>query len=81
MTLTPVDAGRRTRYHFRSRWVTTPWWFTLGGWLGGRLYVMTGSYDLVWWLSIALAVVAALLNVPVREVPVARLQAAAEAAT
>jgi len=34
----------------------------------------------VWWLSIALALVAALLNVPVREVPVARLQAAPEGA-
>ena len=32
--LTPVDGGRRTRDHFRSRWVTEPWWFTLGGWLG-----------------------------------------------
>jgi len=53
----------------------------LGGWLGGRLYVGTGSYDLVWWISIALAVFAALLNVPVREVPVARLQAAAEVAS
>ncbi|HET8733292.1 MAG TPA: MFS transporter [Anaeromyxobacteraceae bacterium] len=46
----------------------------LGGWLGGRLYVATGSYDVVWWISIALAVVAALLNVPIREVPVARLR-------
>lgn len=53
----------------------------LGGWLGGRLYVATGSYDLVWWLSIALALVAALLNVPVREEPVARLQAAPEVAS
>ncbi len=52
----------------------------LGGWLGGRLFVATGSYDLVWWLSIALALVAALLNVPVREVPVARLRAAPETA-
>jgi hypothetical protein len=31
--LTPLDDGRRTRYHFRSRWVTYPWWFTLAGWL------------------------------------------------
>ena len=31
--LTPVDGGERTRYHFRSRWTTRPWWFTLGGWL------------------------------------------------
>ena len=32
--LTPLAGGRRTRFHFRSRWVTTPWWFSLGGWLG-----------------------------------------------
>ena len=32
--LTPLDGGRRTRYHFRSRWVTQPWWLTAGGWLG-----------------------------------------------
>jgi len=52
----------------------------LGSWLGGRLHVATGSYAVVWWLAIALAVVAALLNVPVREEPVARLRAATEAA-
>jgi hypothetical protein len=40
--------------------------------------VATGSYAVVWWMSIALAVVAALLNLPIREVPVARLRAAAE---
>jgi len=45
----------------------------LGGWLGGKLYVVTGSYDAVWWLSVGLAVGAALLNVPIREVPAARL--------
>ena len=32
--LTPIDGGRRTRYLFRSRWTTSPWWFTLGGRLG-----------------------------------------------
>lgn len=53
----------------------------LGGWLGGRLYVLTGSYDLVWWLSVALALLAALLNLPIREVPVARLTLAAGRAT
>jgi len=50
----------------------------LGGWLGGRLYVVTGSYEVVWWMSIALAIVAALLNLPIREIPVARLRAPAE---
>jgi hypothetical protein len=23
--LAPVDEGRRTRFHFRSRWTTAPW--------------------------------------------------------
>lgn len=32
--LTPTDSGRRTRYLFRSRWTTSPWWLTAGGWLG-----------------------------------------------
>jgi hypothetical protein len=32
--LTPLDGGRRTRFHFRSRWVTHPWWLTVSGWLG-----------------------------------------------
>jgi len=31
--LTPLDDGRRSRFHFRSRWTTSPWWLTLGGWL------------------------------------------------
>jgi MFS family permease len=49
----------------------------LGGWLGGRIYVLTGSYDVVWWMAIGLAVVAAILNVPIRELPVERLRPAA----
>ena len=39
----------------------------LGAWLGGRLYDMSGSYNVVWWLAVALGVVAALVNLPVRE--------------
>jgi predicted MFS family arabinose efflux permease len=50
----------------------------LGGWLGGRIYVSTGSYDGVWWIAIALGVLAALVNVPIREEPVARLREARE---
>ncbi|WP_412547765.1 MFS transporter [Pseudomonas sp. PDM14] len=48
----------------------------LGGWLGGYLYDHTGSYELVWQISILLGLLAAALNWPVRERPVARLQAA-----
>jgi predicted MFS family arabinose efflux permease len=44
----------------------------LGVWLGGRLYDMTGSYDIVWWLAVALGVFAALINLPVREEAIAR---------
>jgi predicted MFS family arabinose efflux permease len=39
----------------------------LGAWLGGKFYDMTGSYDLMWYLSIALAVLAGLINLPIDE--------------
>ncbi|MCV2423230.1 MFS transporter [Paucibacter sp. DJ2R-2] len=44
----------------------------LGVWLGGKLYDSTGSYDVVWWLAVALGVAAALVNLPVREGPILR---------
>jgi len=44
----------------------------LGVWLGGVLYDRTGSYDIVWYLAIALGVFAGLVNLPVREGPIAR---------
>ena len=44
----------------------------MGVWLGGVLYDKTGSYDIVWYISIALGVFAALINLPVREAPIAR---------
>ncbi len=39
----------------------------LGVWLGGVLYDRTGSYDVVWQISIALGVFAAIVNWPVKE--------------
>ena len=36
-----------------------------GVWLGGYLFDATGSYDLVWWLSIALGLLAAILHYPI----------------
>ncbi|MFY9514041.1 MAG: MFS transporter [Rubrivivax sp.] len=44
----------------------------MGVWLGGKLYDMTGSYDIVWYISIALGIFAALVNLPVRETAIAR---------
>jgi MFS family permease len=44
----------------------------MGVWLGGVLYDQTGSYNIVWYISIALGVFAALVNWPVRETPIHR---------
>jgi predicted MFS family arabinose efflux permease len=44
----------------------------MGVWLGGYLYDRTGSYDIVWYIAIALGVFAALINLPVRESPIER---------
>ena len=49
----------------------------LGAYLGGTVFQSTGSYDLIWWIDIALALGAALVNLPIREAPVrAQLQPA-----
>ena len=49
----------------------------LGAWLGGRLYDTTGSYDVVWYISIALGVIAGLINLPIDEREIRRAPAAA----
>ena len=46
----------------------------LGVWLGGKLYDTTGSYDIVWSLSIGLSVFAMLINLPVKETAIERPQ-------
>ncbi len=38
-----------------------------GGWGGGRLFDLQGNYDLMWWISIALGVISALLHWPIVE--------------
>ena len=44
----------------------------LGAWLGGYLYSRQGNYNSVWVITILLGVMAALVNLPIREVPIAR---------
>ncbi len=44
----------------------------MGVWLGGYLYDKTGSYDIVWYIAIALGVFAGLVNLPIREAAIAR---------
>ena len=66
---------------FGTRWMATLFGFAffshqvggfLGVWLGGILFTSTGSYNLVWWLSVALGVVSAIINLPIVEKPVER---------
>jgi MFS family permease len=49
----------------------------LGVWMGGYLYDRNGSYDIVWYLTIALGIFAGLVNLPVREAPIVRTPAPA----
>ena len=44
----------------------------MGVWLGGYLYDRTGSYDIVWYIAIALGVLAALVNLPIKESAIER---------
>ena len=49
----------------------------LGVLIGGIAFERTGSYDVVWWLSILLGVLSALINLPIVEKPAPRVAAAA----
>jgi hypothetical protein len=55
----------------------------LGGFIGlmlaGYLREATGSYSIVWWLSIALGVMSAALNLPIIEKPIERREVPAAA--
>jgi MFS family permease len=70
---------------FGTRWLAMLFGFAffshqvggfLGVWLGGLLFERTGSYDVVWWLSILLGLLSATINLPIVEKPVARQVAA-----
>jgi MFS family permease len=71
---------------FGTRWMATLFGFAffshqvggfLGVWLGGILFERTGSYDVIWWLSIALGIASALINLPIVEKPIVRAVTAA----
>ena len=70
---------------FGTRWLTMLFGFAffshqvggfLGVWLGGLVFESTGSYNLVWWLSVFFGVASAVINLPIVEKPVARAAAA-----
>ncbi len=67
---------------FGTRWMATLFGFAffshqvggfLGVWLGGFLFERTGSYNVIWWLSIALGIASAIINLPIVEKPVERM--------
>ncbi|MCP4188194.1 MAG: MFS transporter [Gammaproteobacteria bacterium] len=45
-----------------------------GVWLGGYLFDTTGSYDMVWWATVVIASVTAIIHIFIDERPVARLR-------
>ena len=45
---------------------------SLGVWLGGYLFAATGSYVTVWWMTVALALFAALVHLPIDDRQVVR---------
>ncbi|MCV6545931.1 MAG: MFS transporter [Cohaesibacter sp.] len=84
LSTVPPTQGLVTKM-FGTRYVATLFGFVflshqigafLGVWLGGVLYDKSGTYDTIWWLSIALGIFAALVHWPIKEEPVERLQAA-----
>lgn len=73
----PPTAGLTAKL-FGTRYLATLFGLTLlshqiggffGAWLGGLAVVNTGSYAWMWWADAALAAAAALVNLPIREVP------------
>ncbi|MEN9295602.1 MAG: hypothetical protein RIS03_1297 [Pseudomonadota bacterium] len=44
----------------------------VGAYLGGYIFDQTGSYQIVWWIAIALGVFAACINLPIKEVAITR---------
>ncbi len=48
----------------------------LGAYIGGLVFDAQGDYHWMWWADIALSAMAALINLPIKEAPIQKLQAA-----
>ncbi|MCB1505898.1 MAG: MFS transporter [Hyphomicrobiaceae bacterium] len=80
LSTVPLTSGLVATF-FGARWMTMLYGFVflshqigsfLGAWLGGVIYDRLQSYDAMWWISVGLGVVAALINLPIREEAVRR---------
>ena len=38
-----------------------------GSWMGGRLFDIYGSYEIMWWCSVGLGLIASLMHLPIKE--------------
>lgn len=45
----------------------------LGSWLGGRLFDVYGSYDIMWWSCVFLGFLSAFVHMPIKETSVKRI--------
>ena len=81
----PPTSGLVTKL-FGTRYLATLFGLTLvshqvggflGAWLGGVALAQTGTYEWIWYADIALALLAAVINLPIREEKVAALPATA----
>lgn len=81
----PLTSGLVVTF-FGPRWLSTLYGIVflshqvgsfLGAWMGGWLYDRYHSYDMLWWTSVVVALLAAVLHLPIKEYPAPRLTAAA----
>ncbi|MEM1372488.1 MAG: MFS transporter [Pseudomonadota bacterium] len=78
----PLTSGLVATF-FGPRWMTMLYGLVFlshqlgsfaGVWMAGAVYDALGSYNLMWWISAGLGVMAALVHLPIDERPVARLK-------
>jgi predicted MFS family arabinose efflux permease len=83
----PLTSGLIVTF-FGPRWLSTLYGIVflshqvgsfLGAWLGGWFYDAYQSYDMLWWVSTGVSLMAAVLHLPIRETPSPRLAALAPA--
>jgi MFS family permease len=88
LSTVPLTSGLVATF-FGTQWMSMLFGFVflshqvgsfVGVWIAGRLFDTYQSYDTMWWISIALGLLSALVNWPISEKPVARITDAAKAA-
>jgi predicted MFS family arabinose efflux permease len=67
---------------FGSRYMSMLYGFTFlvhqlgsfaGSWFGGRFYDFYGSYDVMWWICVALGFASAAMHAPINEKPLEKI--------